>query len=74
MIKDMCVSTKAAKSPTVRLINKMLVLVSDTREACRSAAPGHQTGMDREQVRSVNVSNRGCGRLRGGEMCFQFLS
>lgn len=71
----MCVSTKAAKSQTMRLINRMLVLVSDTHEARGSAAPGHQTGMDREQDCSVDVvSNRGCGRLRGGDLCFQFLS
>lgn len=61
MIKKLCESTKATKSLTVCLIDKMLVIVSDTHEA-RSAWPGHQTGADREQNCSVEiVSNLGEG-------------
>ena len=75
MTKKQCISTKAAKSWTMRLNNKTLVFVSDTHEACRSATPVHQTSMDKEQGCSVsNESNRGWGRLRGGDVSFQFLS
>ena len=49
--------------------------VSDTRKACRSATPVHQTSMDKEQGCSVSdESNRGWGRLRCGDVSFQFLS
>lgn len=75
MIKKLCESTKATKSLTLCLINSLLVFVSDTHEARRSAAPGHQTGVDREQNCSVVVvSNPGGGCCEGGCLCFQFLS
>jgi hypothetical protein len=60
MIKVCAIAQKAAKSQTMRLINGVLLLVSDTHEACRSATPAHQTGMDEEQSSSFGVeSNRG---------------
>jgi hypothetical protein len=49
------------------------VLVSNTREACRSGAPGHQTGMGEQQIGSFGVmSSLGC--FKNGDQCFQFLS